>query len=99
MSEECKASWEDFAAFVAQLAHVPAEAIGKDTWLVEDLGLDSLRLSEVVVMLIMDLEMNQLADDFQLRSWKKVRVGDLYEEYRFGRRPPSQEDHTIRLGR
>lgn len=74
--------WEHFARAVAAAAQVRPEAISRTTRLEDDLGIDSLALAELVVMLIVDFEMETLADDFDQRNWSEVTVGALYEEYR-----------------
>jgi acyl carrier protein len=73
--------WEGFAAAVASVAQVRAEDIARSTRLVEDLGLDSLALTEVVVLLIVELDMDTVSDDLERRDWADVTVGDLYNEY------------------
>ena len=80
-------SWETFAAAVAALAQVPADEITPEAGLDQDLGLDSLALTELVVLLIVDFDMQSLADELEHRDWSKVTMGELYDEYQMGRKP------------
>jgi acyl carrier protein len=77
-------SWETFAAAIASSAQVSVDRIGSGTRLTEDLGLDSLALTELVVLLIVEFDMTDLADDLEARNWAGVTVGALYSEYRRG---------------
>ena len=82
---EDSSSWEAFSAAVAASVHVPAEQISPRTRLDRDLGLDSLALTELVVLLIVEFDMQGLAAELEQRDWTTVTVGALYEEYRNGR--------------
>jgi acyl carrier protein len=77
-------NWEDFAHAVAEVAGADSSQVGHRTRLVGDLGLDSLALTEVLVMLMVDLQMTSVADQLAERDWGRVTVGDLYEKYRTG---------------
>jgi acyl carrier protein len=79
-----EADWEDFVAAVAAAAQVREDAISPATRLGTDLGVDSLALTEVVVMLIVDFDMDGLSDQLDQRQWGSVTVGELYDEYRAG---------------
>jgi acyl carrier protein len=81
-----KHTWEHFAAAVAGIAQVQAQDIAPTTRLDNDLGLDSLALTELVVLLIVDFDMESLEDDLDDRDWAHVTVGALYDEYTSGRR-------------
>jgi acyl carrier protein len=74
--------WDRFAAAVAEAARVDPAAIEPHTRLLEDLGLDSLSLTEVVVALMVDFEMQALSEELEQRDWNGVTVGELYDEYR-----------------
>jgi acyl carrier protein len=74
--------WTEFAGAVAGLAGVPAEHVTTDTRLVDDLGLDSLALAELVVTLVADFGIESLAQDFDERNWAAVTVGALYDDWR-----------------
>jgi acyl carrier protein len=81
-------SFDDFAAAIAEVAHVPAANIAQGTRLLEDLDIDSLALTEVIVMLMVDFGMSSLSDGLERRDWRGITAGDLYEEYRKGEAPP-----------
>lgn len=91
-----KLQWREFAQAVAGAANVPAEAITAESRLLDDLGLDSLALSEVVVMLLVDLGMASLESGLGQRDWRHVTVGELFEEYRQGRPGAPREQFVIR---
>jgi acyl carrier protein len=80
------AAWRQLADMVAELSAVPLAEITPESRLIEDLGLDSLALAELVVVL---LEHHHgaatLADRLEDRSWEGVSLGMLIEA---GRRPP-----------
>ena len=76
-----QASWEDFVHSVAAAAGIPVREVSPSTRLIEDLDLDSLALTEVVVMLIVELGMESLSDGLEQRRWDSVTVGGLYDEY------------------
>jgi acyl carrier protein len=82
-----KRSWDDFAATVAGIARVPVEGVRRDTRLVGDLGLDSLALTEVIVALIVDFDMEALSTELEERDWGAVTIGSLYDEYLSIREP------------
>jgi acyl carrier protein len=63
---------------------VPAEDLAPSMRLDQDLALDSLALTEVVVLLIVDFDMETLAEELEQRDWRGVTLGDLYGEYRTG---------------
>jgi acyl carrier protein len=79
---EVPQTWEEFAVAVASSAHVPVDTVERDTRLDHDLDLDSLALAELIVMLIVEFDMETLADDLEGRNWSAMTVGGLYEEYR-----------------
>lgn len=91
-----KLEWSSFATAIAQTAGVPAERIEPGTRLLEDLGLDSLALSEVIVLLLVDFEMFSLEQELSKREWRHVTVGELFQEYQRGQAPPSREHVVIR---
>jgi acyl carrier protein len=74
-------SWEHFAREVAAVARVPAGDLDPSARLIEDLGLDSLALTEVAVLMITEFGMASVADDLERRDWSGVTVGELYDEY------------------
>ena len=77
-------SWEQFAGEVADLADRPVEEIDETSRLVEDLGLDSVALAELVVILIERYDMYSLSKTLEERSWEQVTVRSLYDEYLTG---------------
>ena len=76
-----KLGWDDFAVAVAAIVHIPVEAAQRDTRLVGDVGLDSLGLTELIVALIIDFEMESLSNGLEERDWNEVTIGSLYDEY------------------
>lgn len=86
---DAKRTWEEFTEAIAGVARVPSSGITERTRLVEDLGLDSLTLTEVVVLLIVDFELERLGDELGERDWDGVTVGALFDEYLNEGREPS----------
>lgn len=74
-------SWGEFAAEVASILEASPDAIGTEARLVEDLGFDSLSLTELVVFLSDKHEMFADAEALDDRVWEDVTAGDLYAEY------------------
>ena len=74
-------TWEEFSAAVASVADVADGSVERSSRLTGDLGMDSLALTELVVMLIVDMGMNTVADSLEERSWDDVTVGQLYDEW------------------
>lgn len=91
-----KLGWPEFAAHISEAANVPVESIEPGTRLLEDLGLDSLALVEVIVTLLVDLDMTSLQSDLAKREWLHVTVGELFAEYERGRAPARREQFLIR---
>ena len=87
-------SWEQFAAEVAGLADCQADAVDGDTRLIEDLGLDSLSLTELVVILIERHDMYSLSKTLEERSWEHVTARALYDEYLTGVPPSARSSST-----
>jgi acyl carrier protein len=83
-------SWDEFVAAIAAIASVSAGRITHATRIDPDLGLDSLALTELVVLLIVDFGMDHLGAELEHRDWSQVTVGDLYAECRSGLRAGSQ---------
>jgi acyl carrier protein len=67
--------------------------------LIDDLGIDSLALSELVVFLLVDLQMTSLESDLGKRDWTMVKVGELFDEYARGQAPPARQQFVIRAPR
>lgn len=80
-------SFEEFASAIAGVARVPASSFGQRTPLLDGLGLDSLSLTELIVMLMLEFDMDSLSNRLEARDWSLVTVGQLYDEYRNGPRP------------
>ena len=77
-------TFDAFAAEVAAVAEIPSETIGEETRLIGDLNLDSLALTELVVMLIEKFDMSELGSGLDDRAWSKVTVRNLYDEFLTG---------------
>jgi acyl carrier protein len=74
--------WEPFVVHLADVAGVAADAIVRETRLVEDLNLDSLGLTEAVVILLADLDLEELPDSLAAADWSALTVGDVYDACR-----------------
>jgi acyl carrier protein len=72
--------WPEYRAAVASCAFVSAEAVSPAMRLDQDLGLDSLALTELVVVLIVDFGWDALGEDLEEREWKGTTVGELFGE-------------------
>lgn len=90
-----KLSREAFTGLVAKTLNTPRGALEPGTRLIEDLGVDSLALAELLVVMITELRMEQLAEDLAEREWTNVTLGDLYQEYELGQ-PVAHEEYVIR---
>jgi acyl carrier protein len=73
--------WNELVGEVADFAQVPAQSIGRQTLLIEDLGLDSLALTELLITLIDEYEIEALSAELFARNWERVSVGELFEVY------------------
>jgi acyl carrier protein len=78
--------WDEFAARVAEATGVDAARVRPETRLVEDLELDSLAITEVVVVLLVDFQLDGLSERLQRSGWQDITAGDVYEELRNGKR-------------
>ena len=96
MSGEVKLRWEQFASAIAEAGEVSVETITPESRLLEDLGLDSLALSEVVVLLMVDFGMSALEKELASREWERVTVGELFDEYQRDERPARGKEYVIR---
>jgi len=76
--------WEQFRDKVAAIAEVAPAQVTESTRVVEDLGLDSLALTELVVMLIDDYGMTSLYAGLETKSWQDTAAGELLAESRQG---------------
>jgi acyl carrier protein len=94
MSEH-KLRWEQFAAEIAVVAGVEPDAITRNARLLEDLGVDSFALAELVSWLMIDLQMSTLEHELSEREWTQVTVGELFTEYRDEQPPPRRERYLI----
>jgi acyl carrier protein len=86
--------WKEFVAKVAELAAIEPDRIGPKTRIVEDLGLDSIALAELVVLLIDDYGVEPLSAGLEQRTWEGVTVGSLFDESRDAAAPTQR---TVRL--
>jgi acyl carrier protein len=73
--------WDSFVAELALIARMPTAEIEAGARLVEDLGLDSVALSEVVVVLI---DQHGADPDPQLleQSWEGLTVRGVFDAFR-----------------
>jgi acyl carrier protein len=93
-SGEAAANWDDFAGQLAELADCPPERVHRDTRVIEDLGLDSLALAELVVVLMEKYRMSSVSQTLEDRVWENFTVGALYDEYLAGAQTGSQQSST-----
>jgi acyl carrier protein len=82
--------WAEFADAVANVAKVDPATITEDTGLVADLGLDSLALTELVVVLLDRFDAPHLAGRLDGREWEAATVGQLRNECRGPNRAATQ---------
>jgi acyl carrier protein len=75
-------TWQQFVARVAEVADVSPDELTRETRFVEDLGLDSLALVEIVVALLVDFGLEELSENLQDSAWVDVTLGMVYDEYR-----------------
>jgi acyl carrier protein len=75
------APYDEFLAELALIARMPAAEIDGDARLVEDLGLDSVALTEVAVVLI---DQHGADPDPQLlaQSWEGLTVRGVFDAFR-----------------
>jgi acyl carrier protein len=79
---------------VAKIADCPPDQVQEGSRLIEDVGLDSLSLAELVVILIEKYDMFSLSQTLEERSWEKVTVRSLYDEYLTGLPPRARSSAT-----
>jgi acyl carrier protein len=73
-------SWEEFKAAIAYATGLPPDALERDRRLMEDLGLDSLQVVEVLILLIDDYGLNDLLGELESRPWDEITLGQLFDE-------------------
>jgi acyl carrier protein len=73
--------WNEVVVEVARFARVRTDSIDRETTLIEGLGLDSLALTELLVTLIEEHDVDALSGDLFVRSWEDVTLAELYERY------------------
>jgi acyl carrier protein len=82
VSQPLAAPLEDLDGFITVVAEVSerdATAIVAESRLIDDLGMDSLALTELVLVCIESFGVDELADNLE-RDWELVTVGDLHHE-------------------
>ena len=80
MPDKTPPSWDAFANEVARLASATTGVVSRSSRLIEDLGLDSLGLTELVAYLVDRHGATKLAADLELRRWENTTAGDLFDE-------------------
>jgi acyl carrier protein len=73
-------SWAALTDGIAGIARIDAASLRPQTRLVEDLGLDSLALTEVIVLLLVDFGLDDPAGELEERDWAGVTIGDVHAE-------------------
>jgi acyl carrier protein len=71
-------TWRDFANTLGEVS--PGSEIKPETRLVEDLGLDSLALAELITFLMETYGAPNLSQQLEDRVWEGVTAGTLFEE-------------------
>ena len=82
--------WQQFIGDIATVAEVGAGSIDGKTRLLEDLALDSLALTELVVLLADRYGLDTLLSGLEDRGWANVSVRSLYDELFRGRPQPGR---------
>ena len=73
-------AWREFANQIATVARVAHEDVQPKSRLIEDLALDSLALTEVVVFVIETYDPLPFLQRLEGRTWEGVTVGELFYE-------------------
>jgi acyl carrier protein len=74
--------WNLIVGHLAEVAEVAPDTITRETRLVDDLNLDSLGLTEAVVILLADLELEELPDSLASADWSTLTVGEVHDRCR-----------------
>ena len=72
--------WHQLVLEIARTQHLEPEAITADSTVVDDLGLDSLDIAELVVFLQTELGFETTALDLELVDWRRATLGQLFQE-------------------
>lgn len=73
-------AWSSFVQTLAEHANVPAERIARETPLVEQLQLDSLALTELVVSLLDAYPSSRFAHHLDGRNWATTTADELFQD-------------------
>jgi acyl carrier protein len=76
--------WPRFVGAVAELAELETAAIRPEARLVEDLGLDSVAIAELVTLLIDEYGAEALATALEEQGWSGMTVEELYNRFAKG---------------
>jgi acyl carrier protein len=71
-------TWEIFVSSIAEIAQVSPGEIRQESGLVDDLGLDSVALAEVVVLLVDDFDIAEVSTGVADGDWSTITVGELF---------------------
>lgn len=82
-------SWERFAAALAEITQLPLDAVNPGSRLIEDLGLDSLALVELVVFAIETYNPATVSKELDARQWEGVTAGEFFGECAPGQLTPA----------
>ncbi len=75
-----EADWGEFIDTIAEVVPEPSTELAPETRPIEDLGLDSLALIELLVVLIEKYDPAGLAGPLDDRTWEGVTLGILFRE-------------------
>jgi acyl carrier protein len=75
-----KPSFEQFVDELVAVAQVSREEVSRDSRLVEDLGLDSLALLEVLALVDDNYGADTAIDELETRGWAGVTAGELFDQ-------------------
>ena len=72
--------WQGLVARVAEVAGVEPSTVTAETRLIEDLGLDSLALTELLVAVISEHYLDDVAAELAERRWEGTTVAELCDD-------------------
>lgn len=77
---ESEAEWQEFADALAEIFTDSRAELKPESRLIEDLGVDSLALAELIIVLIEKYDPARLSRRLDDRAWEEVTLGMLFQE-------------------